>query len=351
MDMEKWSRQLKWLIPVGIVILICLAFPVQVALAIQLTLGGAAIGFLLRPLARKLERHMNPSVAALLSVALGALALVAVLAIFLPPMIMQVIDLIANLGYWIDMIKQMIAQASERMQSAGLAALEFPADALNFSAIADNMGGIVNGTAQMASAIAGNAMNAGLSAMLGVYFLLDWDNLLIKTELIIPSRARGLVLHMADEVGRGLRTYIRGQVTISVIVGTLTAIGLSLIGVKSALALGTIVGILNLVPYFGPILGGVPAVLTALSQDLIRALMTVAVLFVVQQIDGMLISPRVMSGVTGLSPAVVLIALSVGGSGWGIMGMLLALPVVLTIRICFRVWATRNEIIEKSPDV
>ncbi|MEA5065718.1 MAG: AI-2E family transporter, partial [Eubacteriales bacterium] len=90
---------------------------------------------------------------------------------------------------------------------------------------------------------------------------------------------------------------------------------------------------------------------TALSQDLITALMAVAVLFIVQQIDGIVISPRVMSGVTGLPPYVMLLALAVGGSGWGFVGMLLALPVVVIVRNCFRVWATRNEVIEKPPDV
>jgi predicted PurR-regulated permease PerM len=220
------------------------------------------------------------------------------------------------------------------------------AGALDLTALTGRMGDIVNSTAQLASSLADGTMKLTLGTMRGVYFLLDWENLLLQAELLIPSRARPLVLRMAGEAGRGLRAYLRGQLTISLIVGALAAAGLALIGVRSPLALGVIVGMLNMVPYFGPILGGIPAVLAALSQDMILALMAAAVLFVVQQIDGMLISPRVMSGVTGLPPAAVLLALTVGGSGWGIMGMLLALPVVVIVRICFRVWVTRNEVIE-----
>ncbi len=343
------SKELKWLIPVGAASLVVALFPKQVALAVQLALGGAAIAFLLRPLALRLEKFMKPATAAIMSVAGTLLLLALVMVLALPPLIGQLADLAQQVGKWIEWGKQALAQLMEKAKGMGF---KVPEDgALDFSAIAGNASGIISGTALIAGSVADFVTKATLSVMLGVYFLLDWEGFTQQLELMIPSRARRIVLRMAGESGRGLRGYLRGQLTVSVIVGVIASAGLALIGVKSFLVLGVIVGLTNMVPYFGPIIGGVPAVLAALSQDLIRALMCVAVLFIVQQVDGMLISPRVMSGVTGLPPAVVLISLTVGGSGWGIMGMLLALPVVLIVRICFRVWATRNEVIEKPPNV
>ena len=102
---------------------------------------------------------------------------------------------------------------------------------------------------------------------------------------------------------------------------------------------------MNLVPYFGPILGGIPAVIMALSAGWSRALATILLLFAVQQIDGMIISPAVMGSATRFSPALVLVFLTLGGSLGGMMGMLLTLPVLIIVRGCFRVWVQKDEIV------
>ena len=118
---------------------------------------------------------------------------------------------------------------------------------------------------------------------------------------------------------------------------------LLLAGLPSALVLGSLIGVLNLVPYFGPILGGIPAVILALGGGWRRVAFVLLALVAVQQIDGALISPRVMGGLTGVSPASVLLAIAIGSSVGGIAGMLFALPVLLILRISLRVWAQRRE--------
>ena len=127
------------------------------------------------------------------------------------------------------------------------------------------------------------------------------------------------------------------------VLGALAAVGLALIGLRSALVLGVIVGVLNMIPYFGPVLGGIPAVLAALGGGWKKAALTVFVLWAVQQADGMVISPRILGGVTGLSPAAVLIAIFVGSHVCGILGMLLALPVLMTFRTAYRIFVQRHE--------
>ena len=126
-------------------------------------------------------------------------------------------------------------------------------------------------------------------------------------------------------------------------VGALAAFGLWLAGVRSSLILGLVIGILNLIPYFGPVLGAIPAVAAALTSGWQTALFAGLVLIVVQQLDGMIISPRIMGNITGLSPAAVLIAVFVGGCFKGILGMLVALPVLMVFRTCVRVFVQRTE--------
>ena len=179
--------------------------------------------------------------------------------------------------------------------------------------------------------------------VLGYFFLCDHDRLLIRMELLVPRAVRPTAVRMGNAVCRELRLYLRGQGLIALAVGALAAVGLALIGLRSALVLGVIVGVLNMIPYFGPVLGGIPAVLAALGGGWKKAALTVFVLWAVQQADGMVISPRILGGVTGLSPAAVLIAIFVGSHVCGILGMLLALPVLMTFRTAYRIFVQRHE--------
>ena len=102
--------------------------------------------------------------------------------------------------------------------------------------------------------------------------------------------------------------------------------------------LGMVDGIMELIPYIGPIIAGIPAVLLALSGGWSRALWTLAVLVGVQQLEGGFLSPRMLSGATKLSPLTVLLSISAGGVLGGTWGMLLALPVVVSLRGAVRAW-------------
>ena len=346
-----WNRRewLRWAVPVLGAVLLFTLFPQQVALTLQLLLGGFLLAFLVEPMVRHLERHMGERAAVLLSVAAFAVVVVGLLLLLLPPIARQMAELVQGLPRFTRRMEEWLDRVNQALKGMNLPILD-PA-ALDLSWLGGSAAQLLSGTASFAGSLADGFMRLGLSVMLGVYFLLDRRQMAIRMELMVPLPARSIVLRMAADVGRGLRTYLRGQVTIAVIVGALAALGLWIAGVKSPLALGAIVGLFNMIPYFGPVLGGIPVLITALSQDLWTAIFALIALFVVQQLDGMLISPRVMSGATGMSPAAVLLALTVGGSGWGVLGMLFALPVLLIVRICFRVWASRNEMIENPPKV
>lgn len=343
---------LRWAIPGGVILGLALCFAEQIALALRLMLGGWAVAFCVEPLAGRLARRLGEKRGALAAAALWGGAVVAGLAALAPPIAAQLAELAQGIPLLTQRALDWLERINRWLSGLGLPTLEagrLASGALEGSWLGQGAARVLSGTAWVAGAVVQWLTQLGLALMLGVYFLMEKKQLALRMELLVPARLRPLALRMASEVGRGLRAYLRGQALVALLVGALAALGLWIAGVRSPLALGGMVGLFNLIPYFGPLLGGVPVVLTALAQSPWTALFALIVLFLVQQLDGLLISPRVMSGATGLSPMAVLLGLTLGGSGWGVAGMLLALPVMLIIRICFRVWASRQETIEKPP--
>ena len=306
--------------------------------ALTLILGAAAVAFLLEPLTRVYERRLARPRAALaaMGTVLGALA--ATIWLLLPSLIQEATLLARQLPESLKQVQSALASASAWLE-AQLPGVRLPEPQLD-SAMLSSLAG---GTLSVAGSVADFSCLVSLMFVLGYFFLCDRDRLLIRMELLVPRAVRPTAVRMGNAVCRELRLYLRGQGLIALAVGALAAVGLALIGLRSALVLGVIVGVLNMIPYFGPVLGGIPAVLAALGGGWKKAALTVFVLWAVQQADGMVISPRILGGVTGLSPAAVLIAIFVGSHVCGILGMLLALPVLMTFRTAYRIFVQRHE--------
>ena len=306
--------------------------------ALTLILGAAAVAFLLEPLTRVYERRLARPRAALaaMGTVLGALA--AAIWLLLPSLIQEATLLARQLPESLKQVQSALASASAWLE-AQLPGVRMPEPQLD-SAMLSSLAG---GTLSVAGGVADFSCLVSLMFVLGYFFLCDRDRLLIRMELLVPRAVRPTAVRMGNAVCRELRLYLRGQGLIALAVGALAAVGLALIGLRSALVLGVIVGVLNMIPYFGPVLGGIPAVLAALGGGWKKAALTVFVLWAVQQADGMVISPRILGGVTGLSPAAVLIAIFVGSHVCGILGMLLALPVLMTFRTAYRIFVQRHE--------
>lgn len=306
--------------------------------ALTLILGAAAVAFLLEPLTMVYERRLARPRAALaaMGTVLGALA--AAIWLLLPSLIQEATLLARQLPESLKQVQSALASASAWLE-AQLPGVRLPEPQLD-SAMLSSLAG---GTLSVAGSVADFSCLVSLMFVLGYFFLCDRDRLLIRMELLVPRAVRPTAVRMGNAVCRELRLYLRGQGLIALAVGALAAVGLALIGLRSALVLGVIVGVLNMIPYFGPVLGGIPAVLAALGGGWKKAALTVFVLWAVQQADGMVISPRILGGVTGLSPAAVLIAIFVGSHVCGILGMLLALPVLMTFRTAYRIFVQRHE--------
>lgn len=331
-------RMLRICLPAALIALAAFFMRRLLGEALALILGAAAVAFLLEPLTRVYERRLARPRAALaaMGTVLGALA--AAIWLLLPSLIHEATLLARQLPESLKQVQSALASASAWLE-AQLPGVRMPEPQLD-SAMLSSLAG---GTLSVAGSVADFSCLVSLMFVLGYFFLCDRDRLLIRMELLVPRAVRPTAVRMGNAVCRELRLYLRGQGLIALAVGALAAVGLALIGLRSALVLGVIVGVLNMIPYFGPVLGGIPAVLAALGGGWKKAALTVFVLWAVQQADGMVISPRILGGVTGLSPAAVLIAIFVGSHVCGILGMLLALPVLMTFRTAYRIFVQRHE--------
>lgn len=172
-----------------------------------------------------------------------------------------------------------------------------------------------------------------IAPILSFYLLKDKEEICQVIIRTIPLSKRSELLQLWDEIDSVLTNFIIGHLTVALIVGSCTALGLAIVGMDFPLLLGIITGITNIIPYFGPVIGGIPAVLLALLKSQKLALYVIVVIIVVQQLESNLISPKVLGKSVGLHPLFVIFILLAGGELGGIVGMLIAVPLAAVLKI------------------
>ncbi|PKM68652.1 MAG: hypothetical protein CVU95_03360 [Firmicutes bacterium HGW-Firmicutes-2] len=162
--------------------------------------------------------------------------------------------------------------------------------------------------------------------VLTFYFMKDADRFTVFAKKLILPRSRKWVFPLLEKMDVVLGGFIRGQLLVAIIIGTLSSITLMILGVEYWLVLGLLAGIGDLIPYIGPFLGALPAVFITLSSDPWKTLWVIAAFIVIQQIEGNLISPKIVGHSVGLHPVAIIFVLLLGGSLWGLIGLLVAVP-------------------------
>lgn len=167
------------------------------------------------------------------------------------------------------------------------------------------------------------------------YFLKDFRQIKERIKLLIPRKYRNKVARIGASIDDIFGSYVRSQIILSLITAVMTAIGLLILKIDFALIIGIINGITNIIPYFGPIIGAIPAVLVALLQSPMKALYTIIVIIIIQQIESDIICPKITADSVGLHPVTVILALVIGGELFGIAGLLLGVPVAAALKIIY----------------
>jgi predicted PurR-regulated permease PerM len=197
---------------------------------------------------------------------------------------------------------------------------------------------ISEGVFNALAVLGANSMNIALAFVIAFYLLQDKKRILLLInkvlKSILPEKVYKNVMIVGRDIDYVFSNYIRGQMIDAVIIAILTSLALTLIKMDFAIIIGVIAGLFNLIPYFGPLVGFILAGLIGLiGPDPMKAVYGVIALFVIQQIDGWVIVPKVVGKSVKLHPVVVLLSILIGGKLFGLIGMLLGVPIAAFIRL------------------
>lgn len=259
--------------------------------------------------------------------------LIGLLMLFIPSLAQEIKDFSNEFPGYADSIYQKV----QRIQDGSL----------KYQKIVDEIQKILGNIGETLRESAGNVLSktlgifGGLASALLVfvisfYLAVQKDGIQNLLRGIIPKKHEVYVLNLWARAQKKMGHWFQGQLFLGLVVGILVYIGLSLLNVRFAFLLAIIAGILELVPYIGPVLSAVPAVILAFFQAPILAVWVVVLYIVVQQLENYLLVPVVMRKAVGLNPVIVIIALLIGGKLLGILGVILAVPAAAVLAEFFK---------------
>lgn len=302
----------------------------SIAWVVGLILISALIVYILYPLQEYLKRRYRLSHGLTVAIAflLFLLFCIFVVSLLIPVIYNEINDLIDSFPIHLARIQVVLSWLSQQTVMLDIED-EVRSFILNIS---DNMHQAVEYLAEASLSLIGGAVDFFLVLFLVFYLLYDFQA--VRTQIIenIPSAKRPLAEELMKIVDTNVGTFIRGSLIRCLIVGVVTGIILSIIGMPYALLLGVLAGIFNFILYLGPYIAAVPAVLLSLSPLTPSPLLIIVVYVGIQILDGMFLAPVVLGRIVKLRPITVIVAILAGGSLGGLLGMILAVPVAGMIK-------------------
>ncbi|WP_439118841.1 AI-2E family transporter [Marivita sp.] len=327
--------QLKYWSIAAIVFAVVLWFLGDVLLPFVL---GGAIAYFLDPVADRLERMgFSRVMATAIITVVGLLAFVLLLLWVIPSLVNQALDLFdvaptlfANLrDFLIERFPDIMDTESPLRQS--LVSIG--------ETIKARGGELLNTVLSSAAGIINIVMLFVIVPVVAVYLLLDWDNMVARIDQLLPRDHAPTIRKLAKDIDRTLASFIRGMGTVCIILGTYYAVALMLIGLQFGLVVGFVAGLVTFIPYLGALIGGALAIGLALFQfwgDWLSIGLVAGVFVLGQVIEGNVLTPKLVGSSVGLHPVWLILALSIFGTLFGFVGMLVAVPVAASIGVITR---------------
>jgi predicted PurR-regulated permease PerM len=299
---------------------------------------GGAIAYFLDPIADRLERAGLSRVAATTVISLAAvLAVILLVLAVIPSLIGQLTSLINSAP---EMARRTQAFLVER----------FPDLADETSIVRQTLQDIGVAIQQRGGQLAGGILSSaiGLVSILifivvvpvvAFYLLLDWDRMVARIDAMLPRDHAPTIRRLAGEIDAVLAGFVRGQLSVCLLLGTYYVVGLMIAGLQYGLIVGAIAGAITFIPYVGSLVGGILAIGLALYQfwgDWTSIAIVAAIFAGGQFIEGNILTPKLIGKSVGLHPVWLLFALSAFGSAFGFVGMLIAVPVAAMIGVLAR---------------
>ncbi|MCR9156908.1 MAG: AI-2E family transporter [Rhodobacteraceae bacterium] len=328
-------EQLKYWSIAAIVIAVVLWFLGDVLLPFVL---GGAIAYFLDPVADRLERMgFSRVMATAIITVVGVLAFILLLLWVIPSLVNQALDLFdvaptlfANLrDFLIERFPDIMDTESPLRQSL-----------ISIGETIKARGGeLLNTVLSSAAGIINIVMLFVIVPVVAVYLLLDWDNMVARIDELLPRDHAPTIRKLATDIDATLASFIRGMGTVCIILGTYYAVALMALGLQFGLVVGFIAGLVTFIPYLGALIGGALAIGLALFQfwgDWVSIGLVAGVFVLGQVIEGNVLTPKLVGSSVGLHPVWLILALSIFGTLFGFVGMLVAVPVAASIGVITR---------------
>jgi len=175
--------------------------------------------------------------------------------------------------------------------------------------------------------------------VISFYVLIEEDAIKTFWVSLFPTDKKHQVIELLNKITKSWGAWIRGRIILSIIMGLLTYIGLLILGIPYALTLAVIVALMDFIPYIGPILAVIPIlVLAFVSNGWLLALLAVIYILLIQQLEACVFAPQIMQKTVGISPVTVIVSVLIGAKVFGIIGIILAIPIAAVLVMIFDEW-------------
>ncbi|MGG7643746.1 AI-2E family transporter [Rhodovulum sp. YNF3179] len=299
---------------------------------------GSAVAYFLDPVADRLERLGFSRVLATATITVATVLLFILAALIVIPQLVKQLTALVNItpeiarglyGFVNERFPQLLDEGSVLRQSLdGLA-----------NTVKSRGGEFVNGLLASVRNVVSAIVFILVVPVVAFYMLLSWDRMIAHVDAWLPRDHAPVIRRLAGQIDAVLAGFVRGQLSVCLILGVFYAAGLMLVGLDFGLVVGAIAGILTFIPYVGAIVGGALAIGLALFQfwsDPLMIAAVAAIFFVGQFVEGNFLTPNLVGGSVGLHPVWLLFALSAFGSLFGFVGMLVAVPVAAALGVLAR---------------
>lgn len=177
-----------------------------------------------------------------------------------------------------------------------------------------------------------------ITPVVAFYMLRDWDTFVKKVDNLLPRKSKNVIREQFRQIDRALSGFIRGQLSVCLILGTYYSLGLKFVGLDLGILVGFLAGLISFIPYVGSISGFVISIILALAQfnDYTKVLEVIAVFAIGQFVEGNFLTPKLVGDNVGLHPVWVMFALLAGGVLLGFLGLMIAVPVAAIIGVLMR---------------
>ena len=282
---------------------------------------------IVEPPVKWFSRHKIPKGLGLLIIYLILFAIFGlVIGLMIPPIVHELRELIQSLPLywgkisdWLRWFKASIDPNLLQQMEGGLKTFH--------SALALTAGGIFSTLGNFLTSI----ISFFLVLVITFYIVVQEDSSLKVIRSLVPSKYQPFFLQLLTKTRKRISLWFKGQIILCFIIGIMSYLGLLILGIKYALILALLAGLLELIPYLGPILSAIPAVFFAFIQSPFLGVLVIVLYLLIQQLENHLIAPKVIQKTVGLNPLVSIFVLLVGGKLGGFLGILLAIPLTLVV--------------------